>query len=249
MLVFLDTEFSRLPAPLAEGYRPRPRLISLALVAEGGGQEFYAELIDGWSISQCSDFVRREVLPSLGKVPGASCTRADLVPRLEAWFQSLPEPATLVYDFYFDWELLVSAFPSSLPPNISDKLLLAKEVVNDPIYQQALNRTFTRDWPPHHALADARAIRNGYLAWRDSHATQCAVLITLAGTHLRAEFNDGRTETFPDVLQLVDRLHTLGIEPGQVNALDWHIDPDRAPLGGKKIAIFSALRSKRQRDK
>jgi len=47
------------------------------------------------------------------------------------------------------------------PVNVGDKLLLVAEIVGDPVYQHALNRTFTRDWPPHYALADARAIMAG----------------------------------------------------------------------------------------
>ncbi len=168
-LLFLDTEFTRLPPPISEGYRIRPQLISLALVSDKG-REFYAELTDGWSINECSDFVRNEVLPSLGKVQGASCTRTELALRLQEWFQSLPEPATLVYDYFLDWNLLANAFrgndPGKLPPNnIDEKLLLQPEITNDPVYQHALNRTFSRDWPPHHALADARAIMAGYTAW------------------------------------------------------------------------------------
>jgi hypothetical protein len=78
---------------------------------------------------------------------------------------------TQVYDYFLDWDLLATAFrgndPDKLLPNIDEKLLLKREIVDDPVYQRALNRTFTRDWPPHHALADARAIMAGYKAWSE----------------------------------------------------------------------------------
>lgn len=67
MLVFLDTEFTRMD---------RPNLISLALVTEDG-LEFYAERTD-YDPRQCSEFVRERVLPQLGHVKDAGCTRFDI---------------------------------------------------------------------------------------------------------------------------------------------------------------------------
>ena len=58
MLLFLDTEYTGLG-------QPDPGLISLALVAEDGRQEFYVELTDTWQRADCNGFVRREVLPRL----------------------------------------------------------------------------------------------------------------------------------------------------------------------------------------
>jgi hypothetical protein len=37
--------------------------------------------------------------------------------------------------------------------------------VTHPIFEGELNRVYTQDWPPHHALADARALMAGYRAW------------------------------------------------------------------------------------
>ena len=109
----------------------------------------------------------------MGRIAGAACTRDELTARLRAWFDALPEPATLVFDYFADWELLADAFLDDdcdkPPANVGDKLLLVGEIVGDSAYQHALNRTFTRDWPPHHALADARAMMAGYRAWRDAN--------------------------------------------------------------------------------
>ena len=66
MLVFLDTEFTSFV---------RPDLISIGLVAEEG-REFYAERTD-YRKDDCSDFVRETVLPLLGRVPGAACSRPE----------------------------------------------------------------------------------------------------------------------------------------------------------------------------
>ena len=82
MLVFLDTEFTRLT---------RPDLISMGLVTEDG-REFYAERTDYFE-THCSDFVRETVKPLLGRVPGAACSQAELTDRVREWFRHLPEPA------------------------------------------------------------------------------------------------------------------------------------------------------------
>ena len=162
MLVFVDTEFTDFV---------QIDLISIALVADDG-RELYAERTD-YCRSDCNDFVCTAVLPMLGRVAGAACTRTELTARLRAWFEALPEPATLVFDYFSDWELLVDAFLGDdfdkPPANVGDKLLLVDDIVSDPVFQHALNRTFTRDWPQHHSLADARAIKAGYRAWQEAN--------------------------------------------------------------------------------
>lgn len=159
MLIFIDTEFTDFV---------QIDLISIAMVSEDG-REFYAERTD-YLREDCNEFVRVAVLPMLGRVAGVACTRDQLTHRLRAWFDALPEPATLVFDYFSDWELLCDAFLGDdfdkPPNNVGDKLLLTGGIVDDPVFQHALNRTFTQDFPPHHALADARALMAGYLAWR-----------------------------------------------------------------------------------
>lgn len=56
MKLFLDTEFTDLV--------PHNKLISIALVDENE-EYFYAELTDTYSIDDCSEFVKKEVLPYL----------------------------------------------------------------------------------------------------------------------------------------------------------------------------------------
>ena len=159
MLVFLDTEFTKFN---------HPDLISLALVAEDG-REFYAERTD-YNASSCSEFVRETVLPLLGRVPGAACTNKELTERVRAWFQELQEPATIIYDYGTDWHLLAVSMlgrPHSKPPgDFVKQLYLDSRTITHPVFEQALNRVYTHDWPPHHALADARALMAGYGAWR-----------------------------------------------------------------------------------
>ena len=155
MLVFLDTEFTDFA---------KPDLISLALVAEDG-REFYAERTD-YPAGQCSEFVREIVLPLFGRVPGAACDSAEMALRLRTWFDALPEAATIVFDYYADWDLLVGATPGRPPANCATQLYLDGYAITHPIFERAKNLIYTQAWPPHHALADARALRAGYRAWR-----------------------------------------------------------------------------------
>ena len=158
MLIFLDTEFTDFV---------RPELISIALVSEDG-REFYAERTD-FQRDACNDFVRETVLPLLGRVPGAACSRLELTERLHEWFAQLPEPGIIVYDFGGDWLLLVAAIlgPTyrSPPDNLGEPLHLGGYCITHPVFERAQNNTYTQDWPPHHALADARALMAGYRAW------------------------------------------------------------------------------------
>lgn len=94
MLIFVDTE--------STGFI-QLGLISIGIVADDG-REFYAERTD-YRREDCSDFVRSAVVPMLGRIAGAACTRTELAKRLRAWFEALAEPATLVFDYSTDRDL------------------------------------------------------------------------------------------------------------------------------------------------
>lgn len=161
MLVFLDTEFTTF------AYAD---LISVGLVSEDG-QEFYAERTD-YNRKDCTDFVRVAVQPLLGRVAGAACNRKQLTDRAHDWFQQLPEPATVIYDYAGDFDLLtkiVLGHPTDdlePPANFGEEIELAGTTTNHPVFESAATATFSDRWPPHHALADARALMTGYRAWR-----------------------------------------------------------------------------------
>jgi len=57
MLIFLDTEYTGLSHPAQAR-----KLLSLALVAEDGSAEWYAEL-DGWELADCDPWVQDHVVP------------------------------------------------------------------------------------------------------------------------------------------------------------------------------------------
>lgn len=109
------------------------------------------------------------MLPLLGRVPGAACRRPALTRRLRQWLEALPEPATIVFDYERDWLLLADACLGREHPkpsaNVGETLHLDRFAITHPLFEQAKNHTYTQAWPPHHALADARALRAGYFAW------------------------------------------------------------------------------------
>lgn len=155
MLIFLDTEFTNFS---------RPELISIALAADGA-PDFYAELND-FLPERCSLFVIKEVIPLLGSVPGATCSKSELTDRLRAWFDDLPEAATILYDFSADWELLYAALLGELPVKVQTHEIIDKKIFRHSAYKLGEVLTYTKTWPPHHALADARALKEGYLRWK-----------------------------------------------------------------------------------
>ena len=162
MLVFIDTEFTCFK---------HAELISLALVSEDG-REMYVEATD-YNRAKCNPFVVDHVLPILGRVSGAACDRTQMTERVREWFEQLPEPATVIYDFGGDWYFLtqvVSWLPAAVqdpPANMAEKLALGSATFTHPIFEKAAAATFSEQWPQHHALADARALMAGYRAWRE----------------------------------------------------------------------------------
>ena len=89
--------------------------------------------------------------------------------RVRQWFDALPEPATIIFDDERDWLLLADAClgreHQKPPANVGETLHLDRFAITHPLFEQAQNHTYTHDWPPHHALADARALMAGYRAW------------------------------------------------------------------------------------
>ncbi|MDC8756662.1 hypothetical protein [Janthinobacterium fluminis] len=147
MLIFLDTEFTTLA-------RSNPDLISIGIAAVGVS-DFYAERID-YRHDDTSEFVRAEVIPLLGKIPRAACTSIELVSRLRGWFDALPEPAAILYDYLIDWQLLLIAFAGDLPPNVGTHQLVDHKIFRHSAYRLGEVLVYSAAWPPHHALPDAQ---------------------------------------------------------------------------------------------
>ena len=153
MYIFFDTEFTQLSH--------EAKLISVGFISEDG-KEFYAELSDTWEESNCSEFVKCEVLPHL-EGGNALMTLAELCLRLGNWLESFEVSVSLVTDApTWDWPWISYIF--------DEKELIPVNLENSPIpffldklkLQHLRQRESLRS---HNSLDDARALR---LAWLEN---------------------------------------------------------------------------------
>jgi hypothetical protein len=147
-LFYVDAEFP-------DWHRMNP--ISIGLVAQSG-ESFYVELTDGWSLDDCSSFVRENVLPMLmgGK---HACTTAEAKTRLYRWILSFGQRPLFVSDSHWDLDLMQAFLPA---------LQSRMEMVqwNSPegwkCFVQARELFFELPGScKHHALHDALALKAG----------------------------------------------------------------------------------------
>lgn len=100
--IYFDTEFTQFESP---------RLISIALVAEGSDREFYAEPNDTYQPSDCSDFVLDVVLPRLTRLPEHTMSEAHLSFRLAEWIEGFSGQVELISDApAWDWPFIEQLF-------------------------------------------------------------------------------------------------------------------------------------------
>jgi len=166
MQIFIDTEFTTLAREAS--------LISFGAVSEDG-REFYCELTPVLQ-EECSAFVRAIVLPLLeGGV--AACPRARFAERLAAWLGQFDDPMLLSDS---DWDIYVvrhalsgerNRLPALLtlagPAGPLDVMLLTLAPLSAQamaIFEREVTNHFAKDNRQHHALVDARAMREGLLA-------------------------------------------------------------------------------------
>ena len=147
MLIFIDTEFTDFD---------HMELISVGLVTEDGENEFYAEV--PVKLAKCNDFVIDTVLPQLGQVPGAQCTKKELKQRLLQWLQPFANHSpTICFDYSGDWQLLCSALDDEIPSWLGNQNIYAN------LDQEKLEMFFIQHGLlDHHALNDAKANRYAY---------------------------------------------------------------------------------------
>lgn len=143
MRLFLDCEFTELSAAA--------KLISLALVGPDG-REFYVEVIDTWREDDCSDFVKKIVLPQLwgGEYAMPIIEARAALLRLLANYDEELEIFTDAP--VYDWELFCElAYHDGKWP---------KNVRNFPTDATTLAAMNDGEELPHNALLDARIIAN-----------------------------------------------------------------------------------------
>lgn len=179
MRVYLDTEFTQFT---------QPHRISIGFAADDG-REFYA-VVKSIPLHQCSAFVREIVLPIIQHWPSATLDRRELRQSLQQWLNESAEPLEIVCDFATDAELLLELIDgqTALDPrafNIASVTVLS--AVQCEQITPAVDRYFTepRQWPRHHALEDARALRHACAGFDFANSF---VSPSKAGAHARPPF-------------------------------------------------------------
>ena len=159
MLIVIDTEFTGLD-------QIQPKLISLGMVDETC-RSFYAEWPAIDYRQECSEWVVENVLPHLW---GGQyiLPEAQLKERLRAWIEDIQDRAMFVTDSPdFDFEL-VKPLLDPWPRNLA-KVPLQFDVTSMGVNKQdwlagIMDRYHTPERPGHHALHDAFALREGFMA-------------------------------------------------------------------------------------
>lgn len=142
--VYIDTEFTQL--------NMTRQLISLALV-DTSGLEFYVEITDTWLENECSEFVKKVVLPQLNLNKfGQSTSQARI--ELKAFLVTLG-PVEIIGDaLAWDWPLFLELLgPEGLPGNI-----IGRREINPEALELTAEMEHLLVDAPHHALLDARLL-------------------------------------------------------------------------------------------
>lgn len=155
--LFFDCEFTDLSSSAS--------LISAGFITRSGDQ-FYAELSD-YEEDVCNDFVKATVLPLLSLPP---ISTADFLFSLSDWLSNLGRDFLFIADSDWDQKILTKTFASIGKP-IPENWRFQKTPDNFTngmqrgLFNDEMSAFFLRhpNYKPHHALTDARAIRNAYM--------------------------------------------------------------------------------------
>ncbi len=178
-IVFLDTEFTDLRSP---------QLLSIGLVSlDDWQEEFYVELnlksaLGKQRLNASSNFVRDIVLPQWGRVHGAIRSNIEMGRSAGEWLLRLAKQGGVkvgvVFDFSADFVLLEAVIrDAGIWDQVKDVLLpmyidpLTSKIDGEFALENFFRAVFaSRGLAPHHALADAMALREAYKAMA-AHAT------------------------------------------------------------------------------
>ena len=151
MRLFLDTEFTTLA--------PGAKLISIALVDEDENF-FYAELNDTYQLSDCSDFVKTDVLPFL---KGGKYVMSEYDCRLALckWIEDRNVPCNIGSDApSWDIPLLRPLLEPIIPENLQDEIFLVS--YPDNVEENIINKF---NFTIHCALDDAMIMKKATLGY------------------------------------------------------------------------------------
>jgi hypothetical protein len=162
-IVFVDCEFTNLADP---------RLLSIGLVCDDGC-ELYVELTGESHLTDAATFVLDTVVPQFGLMPHAVATQIELGKCVGTWLLGLGDQSiTVCYDYHADMDLLEAGLRSAglwtqLSPVI--KPTRVGYLIGESGVESAMEASWTASFAAdgvgrHHALADARALRAGYVS-------------------------------------------------------------------------------------
>ena len=162
-MIFIDCEFTSIETP---------QLLSIGLVAEDG-RELYVELAGESHLMRASTFVLDTVVPQFGLRPRAVATKEELGQLVGAWLLDFRHSSIdVAYDYHTDFDLLAQVLQGAgLWERLKD--VLRPTHIGYLIGQMEVEAAMQRSWADsfarlgidrHHALADARALRCGFLA-------------------------------------------------------------------------------------
>ncbi len=163
--VFFDTEFTEFRSLGSE-----PKLISIGCVSDDG-QSFYAELMDTYQKSDCSQFVQEVVLPLLNGGE-AQMLEGQLAHRLSQWVAALGNEVVFRCDSpSYDWPFVVNLFDSYECWTMNLRRKCDTVYFNNHNFQQRYDNAIRAYWKSnahlqHNALADAQSMQFAY---------QCAI--------------------------------------------------------------------------
>jgi hypothetical protein len=150
--LFLDTEFTKLD--------PSAKLISVALVDEDENF-FYAELTDTYTLADCSDFVKSEVLPLL-RGNKYRMTEYECKLAMCKWIEERNVACVICTDApSWDLPLFLPLLQPCIPENINITEHVLVRVPSN--IEQDLILKFNYD--PHNALDDALVMKKAILGY------------------------------------------------------------------------------------
>jgi hypothetical protein len=159
MMLFIDTQYT----DLGDG-----ELISLGMVSKNLEHEFYAERLD-FNRDACSESLKTQIFPLLGKTPHAQLTDSQLSERMYNWFGNLPQKITLAGYSLIELNLMWGAFNGKIASNqFTDYYLRQLNKSRD--FHEGIDKYLEIEGRlPYHALDAAKAKRAGWVAWEVSH--------------------------------------------------------------------------------
>ena len=165
-ILFLDTEFTDLA---------KPSVLSLGIACDDG-REFYVELFGKSHLKGASEFVYDTVVTQFGLMPVRVKTKAELGRLVGEWLVAFGEaPLLICYDYSADMDLLEHALTQAGYWDRLKSVIVSQHVgylIAEPVVERAMEVSWLASLAAngidrHHALADARALREGYVAMHD----------------------------------------------------------------------------------